>query len=76
VRKSAPKPIRVFLQDGRNDLNVAWGDWWLANLELASALEYAGYDFAVAWGDGFHSTRHGRAILPDSLRWLWRGYRA
>ena len=49
------------------------GDWWLANLELASALAFAGYDFATAWGNGFHSALHGRAILPDSLRWLWRG---
>jgi hypothetical protein len=74
VRKSPRKPIRVFLQDGKNDLNVPAGDWWLANLELASALAFAGYDFTTAWGNGFHSPRHGRAILPDSLRWLWRGY--
>jgi enterochelin esterase family protein len=74
VRKSPRKPIRVFLQDGKNDLNVPAGDWWLANLELASALAFTGYDFTTAWGNGFHSPRHGRAILPDSLRWLWRGY--
>jgi enterochelin esterase-like enzyme len=74
VRKTPRKPIRVFLQDGKNDLNVGAGDWWLANLELASALAFAGYDFATAWGSGFHSALHGRAILPDSLRWLWRGY--
>lgn len=75
VRGTAPKPIRVFLQDGQNDLNHAAGDWWLANQEMASALTFAGYDHAVAWGRGFHSAKHGRAILPDSLRWLWRGWR-
>lgn len=74
VRGAAPKPIRVFLQDGQNDLNLAPGDWWLANQEMASALAFAGYDHAVAWGKGFHSAKHGRAILPDSLRWLWRGW--
>jgi enterochelin esterase family protein len=74
VRKTPRKPIRVFLQDGKNDLNVPAGDWWLANLEMASALAFSGYDFTTAWGNGFHSPRHGRAILPDSLRWLWRGY--
>ncbi len=74
IRKMPRKPIRVFLQDGKNDLNVPAGDWWLANLEMASALEFAGYDYATAWGNGFHSPAHGRAILPDSLRWLWRGY--
>jgi enterochelin esterase family protein len=75
IRKTPPKPIRVFLQDGENDLNVPAGDWWLANQEMASALAFAGYDFTVAWGKGFHSARHGRAILPDSLRWLWRDWR-
>ena len=74
VRKTPPKDLRVFLQDGKNDLDVNHGDWWLANLTMASALEYAGYDYTTAWGNGFHSNKHGRAILPDSLRWLWRGY--
>ncbi|HXI18116.1 MAG TPA: alpha/beta hydrolase-fold protein [Chloroflexota bacterium] len=74
VRKTPRKPVRVFLQDGKNDLNVPAGDWWLANLEMASALEFAGYDYTTVWGNGFHSPKHGRAILPDSLRWLWRGY--
>jgi enterochelin esterase family protein len=72
IRRTPPKPIRVFLQDGKNDLNVVAGNWWLANQEMASALEFAGYDFTTAWGNGFHSNLHGRAILPDSLRWLWR----
>ena len=74
IRKTPRKPIRVFLQDGKNDLNVPAGDWWLANLEMASALEFAGYDYATVWGNGFHSAAHGRALLPNSLRWLWRGY--
>ena len=74
IRKTPPKPIRVFLQDGKNDLDVSHGDWWLAKLTMASALEYAGYDYTTAWGNRFHSNKHGRAILPDSLRWLWRGY--
>ena len=34
-----------------------------------------GYDYRFEYGQGFHSNRHGRAILPDSLRWLWRGYK-
>ncbi len=28
IRKSEPKPIRVFLQDGRNDLDIYGGSWW------------------------------------------------
>jgi len=75
VRKTFPrKPIRVFLQDGANDLDNANGNWPLANQTLAKSLQYAGYDYKFEFGHGFHSNRHGRAILPDSLRWLWRDY--
>src|SRR5262245_15446957 len=76
VRKTVPrKPIRVFLQDGENDLDNANGNWPLANQTLAKSLAYAGYDYKFEYGHGFHSNRHGRAILPDSLRWLWRDYK-
>ena len=76
VRKTLPrKPIRVFLQDGANDLDNANGNWPLANQTLAKSLAYAGYDYRFEYGHGFHNNRHGRAILPDSLRWLWRDYR-
>jgi len=75
VRKTNPKkPIRVFLQDGENDLDNANGNWPLANQTLAKSLAFKGYDYRFEYGHGFHSNRHGRAILPDSLRWLWRGY--
>lgn len=74
VRKTEKKPIRVFLQDGENDLDNANGNWPLANQTLARSLAFAGYDFRFVFGHGFHSDRHGRSILPDSLRWLWRGY--
>lgn len=72
VRKTPKKPIRVFLQDGANDLDNANGNWPLANQTLARSLQFAGYDYKLVFGHGFHSNRHGRAILPDSLRWLWR----
>ena len=72
VRKTPKKPIRVFLQDGENDLDNANGNWPLANKTLARSLSYAGYDYRFELGQGFHSHRHGRAILPDTLRWLWR----
>jgi len=72
VRRVPKKPLRVFLQDGENDLNHQAGNWWLANQEMASSLAFAGYDCTTVWGKGCHSPLHGRAILPDSLRWLWR----
>src|SRR6266446_2177232 len=72
IRKTESKPIRVFLQDGSNDLNNLHGDWPLANQEMASALRFMGYDHRFVLGDGSHNGRHGGAILPDALRWLWR----
>ncbi|MEO7192389.1 MAG: alpha/beta hydrolase-fold protein [Vicinamibacterales bacterium] len=74
IRKAPRKPIRVFLQDGANDLDNANGNWPLANQTLARSLAFAGYDYRFEYGQGFHSASHGRAILPDTLRWLWRDY--
>jgi enterochelin esterase family protein len=74
VRRTPKKPFRVILQDGANDLDNANGNWFLANQTLAKSLEFAGYDYRTDWGPGFHSYAHGRAIFPDSLRWLWRDY--
>jgi enterochelin esterase family protein len=65
----------VFLQDGANDLDNAAGSWTLANPTLAKSLAFAGDDYRFEYGQGFHSVAHGRAILPDSLRWLWRDWR-
>jgi enterochelin esterase-like enzyme len=74
IRKTPVKPIRVFLQDGENDLDNIHGNWPLANHAMAKALAFKGYDYQFVMGNGFHSNLHGRAILPDSLRWLWRDY--
>jgi enterochelin esterase-like enzyme len=74
IRRVEKKPIRVFLQDGSNDLDNLHGNWPLANKEMAAALKFAGYDFKFEFGDGGHGGKHGGAILPDSLRWLWRDY--
>ncbi|MEX2263400.1 MAG: SMP-30/gluconolactonase/LRE family protein [Bryobacteraceae bacterium] len=72
IRKTEPRPLRVFLQDGRNDSNIYAGSWFIANQDMASALEYAGYDTKFVVGTEAHNSRHGSSILPDALRWLWR----
>jgi len=82
VRKSDKKPIRIYLQDGRNDnRGVGRGgvydetrDWFRQNVKLAEALTERGYDVNYAWGIGRHSQKHGGAMLPDMLRWLWRDH--
>jgi enterochelin esterase-like enzyme len=75
IRRTPQKPIRVFLQDGANDLDNIAGSWPLANQSMAKSLAFARYDYRFEYGQGFHSNRHGRALLPDSLRWLWRDYK-
>ena len=72
IRKTEPKPLRVFLQDGKNDLDIYGGSWWNANLSMLSALEWAGYAVKNQWGDGGHNGKHGAAIFPDAMRWLWQ----
>ena len=72
IRKQPVRPIRVFLQDGQADLDNEYGNWWLADLQMVAALRYRGYDYRFVGGSGGHNGEHGGAILPDSLRWLWR----
>ncbi len=76
IRRTPRKPIRVFLQDGANDLDNFAGNWPLANQQMAKALAFAGYDYQFVFGHGFHSDAHGRALLPDALRWLWKDYKS
>lgn len=71
IRHTEPKPLRVFLQDGSNDLNIYGGSWWNANRTMLSALQWAGYEVKNEWGTGGHNGKHGGAILPDAMRWLW-----
>jgi enterochelin esterase family protein len=80
VLASDKKPIRIFMQDGRND-NRGTGrggaynqnrDWFYQNVRLANALTKQGYDVNYAWGIGLHGQKQGGVILPDMLRWLWR----
>ena len=74
IRKADKKPLRVFLQDGENDLDNMHGSWPLANQDMAASLRYKGYDYKFVFGDGRHSGKHGGAIFPDTMRWLWRDY--
>ncbi len=82
VRKTEPKPIRIFLQDGTNDHIVPAepygffyaGSWPINNQVMFQALEYSGYDAKLVMGDEGHNMKQGAAIMPEALRWLWRDY--
>jgi enterochelin esterase family protein len=72
IRKTERKPIRAFLQEGENDLDNLHGSWPLSNRQMAAALEFSKYDYKFVMGTEGHNGKHGGAILPESLKWLWR----
>ncbi|MCX7415218.1 MAG: SMP-30/gluconolactonase/LRE family protein, partial [Planctomycetia bacterium] len=74
VRKVEPKPLRIFLEDGSNDLNLYGGDWWMANQSMQRSLVFAGYDTKHAWGDGGHNGKHATEIFPEAMEWLWKDW--
>ncbi|MCA9269900.1 MAG: SMP-30/gluconolactonase/LRE family protein [Planctomycetales bacterium] len=69
--KDHPKPIKVYLQEGREDLNNLHGNWPLSNQQLAAALQFAGYQYKFVMTEGGHSGKFGGETLPEAVRWLW-----
>jgi enterochelin esterase family protein len=78
VRTSPPKPLRVFLLSGTNDLKAAeplGKSWPKANQEMASALADKGYRYRFVFAKGgTHDQKFAASVLPETLVWLWRGY--
>jgi gluconolactonase len=74
IRKYEPRRLRVFLVDGSNDNNIYAGDWWMANQTMQRALVFSGYEVDHRWGEGGHNAKHGTAVFPDAMRWLWKGW--
>ena len=69
--KTSPKPIKIYLQEGKDDVNNLHGSWPLGNQDLAAALQFAGYQYKLVMTEGGHSGKWAGEILPDALRWLW-----
>ncbi len=76
VLKSEKKPLRIFMQDGRNDNRVddKTRDWFYQNVRLMQALTDKGYEVNYAWGMNKHGQKMGGAIMPEMMRWLWRDH--
>jgi len=81
VMEAERKPLRMFLQDGRNDNRGQRRgeynpkrDWFLQNVRLKDALEKKGYEVNYVWGIGLHGQKQGGAIFPEMMRWLWRDH--
>jgi enterochelin esterase-like enzyme len=74
VKMADKKPLRIFQQDGTNDIVNQFGSWPEGNKAMAAALQEKGYDHKMVWGEGAHNGKHGGSIFPDAMRWLWRDY--
>ena len=55
--------IRVFLQDGSNDLDNQHGNWSLGNKQMYAALKFRDYDALCLWRRG-HNGNHGGSASP------------
>lgn len=71
VRSTEAKPIKAFLQSGELDGDIIYGNWPLANKQMAAALQFAGYDVRFEFGTGGHNLRHAGALFAESLHWLF-----
>ena len=77
IRKTEPKPLRIYMQDGWYDVwNPIFGEWFEYNVLMESALNFAGYEAFHKWDRGNHSIKYGTLAFPDAMRWLWKGYPA
>ena len=76
IRKEPKRNIRVWLQDGSEDLENEHGSWPLQNIQMANSLKRQGYDFHFSFGNGTHTRLGGQVEAPVELRWVWRGYDA
>ena len=74
VRREDKKPMRVWSQDGTEDLENPFGSWPANNINMANSLKFRDYDFHMSWGTGTHNGAQGNAELPEAMTWLWRGY--
>lgn len=61
----------MFLQDGKNEIDTVFGNWKLANEQMASSLDYKGYEYRFEQGDGGHNYVHMASLAGDAFRWIW-----
>ena len=71
--QTPPKPLRVYLSAGTNDLSPP--RWQQANVNMAAALKEMGYHYRfVLQEGGTHDQMYPATNITDTLVWIWRGY--
>lgn len=74
VLREPKRNLRVWLQDGAEDMEMRYGSWPLSNIRMANALKFKEYDFHFSFGKGTHNSGQGAAEFPEEMIWLWRDY--
>jgi gluconolactonase len=74
VRKTEPRPLRIFQQETTDDNDRLWGNWPQGNAQMAEALVFSQYDARFVVGPGIHDFDHATETMPEALCWLWRDY--
>lgn len=67
------KNLRTCMCVGKYDADIIFGDWILANRDVASALNYRGYDFRLIVSEMGHSLTFLKYMIPQALAWFYRG---
>jgi iron(III)-enterobactin esterase len=81
IRRSAKKPIRVWLEVSEKDNGwdrdeASLHNWVMANERMAKELKKKGYDYRYVFAKNAGHT-DGKVTwqtLPGALEWLWQGY--
>lgn len=71
VRSTPKKDIKVYLQAGSNDIDIIFGNVWLANQQMAAAFKFKDYDYKFVKTTGTHGQFMGERF-ESAIEWLWR----
>ncbi len=67
------KQLRACLCVGQYDADIIFGNWVCANYDMASALNYRGYDFRLLITKMGHSMTFLKYLIPQALAWFCHG---
>ncbi len=73
IRKSEPKPLRIYTEYSENDFDGYQGNFYLAGKEAACALAFSGYDVKECFipGEGHISRVRDYDSAYKRLEFLW-----
>lgn len=82
IPNSKPRPLRIWMEVGENDIRSkddesTLHNWVMANQRTAAVLKAKRYhyQYVFARDAGHVDGRVVRQTLPQALEWVWKGYR-